>query len=410
MISILRRYILPISAAAILFSSCDSWVNEAVKPGNTVSENDLSRPGMFGSVQQNKYVAGPLISGVWQAGAGSATALLLAGGAIADEITSTAVPNSALYKEIDENKLSRDNTSLFGLWSNVQHYRARAEEILSLIPGVAWDGSADHSLIRRQAQFWGNFHAAYAWMLLGDYFGVSPQDPSVYVNRQLVAREDTYKKARQYWEAALLLGDAAQQKMTQAMLAKLGIHTQLFQQARVAVESGLTGVEPFSFTYATGTALNPLFATLGKDARDAAVDPAFRAALTTEAARKRNQLEKSPKGHWFLATYKERDPVIIMDEAEVKLIRAELIIRKVMDGDATALVNEVIRGYDATGASGFTPGTVLTIADIVALRRVYLSWRGERYIDLRRMNIDGDTQPGFTKFTWKWIGITDIEQ
>ncbi|ASZ14304.1 hypothetical protein CK934_26830 [Chitinophaga sp. MD30] len=385
-------------------------MNEAVKPGNTVSENDLSRPGMFGSVQQNKYVAGPLIAGVWQAGASSATALILAGGAIADEITSTAVPNSPLYKEIDENKLSRDNTSLFGLWSNTQHYRARAEEILTLLPQVAWDGGTEHMLIRRQAAFWGNFHAGYAWMLLGDYFGVSPQDPSVYVNRQLVAREETYKKARQYWEAALLLGDVTQQKMTQAMLAKLGIHTQQFQQARQAVENALTGVESFSFTYAVGPALNPLFATLGKDARDAAVDPAFKAALTTEAARKRNQLEKSPKGHWYLATYKERDPVIIVDDAEVKLIRAELIVRHVMDGDATALANEVIRTYDTSGASGFAPGTVLTITDIIALRRVYLSWRGERYIDLRRMNIDGDIQPGFTKLTWKWIGITDVEK
>lgn len=117
--------------AALTLSSCDKWVNDTKLPDNTIDESQLNSIAMLGRIEKGAYVYGPVIAGVWRAGATSAADLLVASGAIVDEIVPTAVPNSPFYKELDEDKLSPDNTSLFSVWSNVQNYRPRAEDAIA---------------------------------------------------------------------------------------------------------------------------------------------------------------------------------------------------------------------------------------------------------------------------------------
>lgn len=92
----------------------------------------------------------------------------------------------------------------------------------------------------------------------------------------------------------------------------------------------------------------------------------------------------------------------------MQLIRAELAIRGLLTGNAVDYVNTVIAKYDPAGKSNL-PAQNLTLTDITAIRRIFLSWRGTRLIDLRRFNIDGDLTPGFTKRNWHWIGVPEIE-
>lgn len=394
---------------AVSLSSCDKWVNDSKLPDNTVDESQLNTLEMLGRLDKGNYVYGPVIAGVWRAGASSASDLLVASGAIVDEITSTAVPNSPFYKELDEDKLTPDNTSLFSVWSNVQNYRARAEDAIRLAEQQQPAAGTDAMKIKNGALFNARLHAGYAWMMMADYFSASESQPAVYADHKLVPHAEAYAKARQYWETALPLAGEADQRLLHALLAKLGMHSANYPLAAAHIGQSFAAAENFSFLNTVGTTSNAFFTALNINVRDAAVDPTFVAVLKTTADKARNPVVKAPKGHWSLSYFKERDPLLVSDYDEMQLIRAELIIRGLATGNATDLVNSVIRKYDATGASNLLPQQVQSLEDIAAIRRIYLSWRGTRLIDLRRLNLEGDLNPGFSKRKYHWISVPEIE-
>ncbi|MND59541.1 hypothetical protein D3C80_507430 [compost metagenome] len=175
------------------------------------------------------------------------------------------------------------------------------------------------------------------------------------------------------------------------------------------INQSFTATENFSFLNTVGTVSNGFFNALNINSRDAAVDPSLVAASKTVADKARVPVVKAAKGHWSLTLFKERDPLLVSDFDEMQLIRAELVVRGLIPGNATELVNSVIAKYDASRASNYTPSTTLTLNDIIVVRRIFLSWRGTRIIDLRRFKIDGDVNPGFTQRKWQWIGIPEIE-
>lgn len=387
-------------------SSCDKWVNDTKLPDNTVDESQLTSIEMLGKMDKGNFVYGPVIAGVWRAGASSASDLLVASGAITDEITSTAVPNSPFYKELDEDKLSPDNTSLFSAWSNVQNYRARAEDAIKLAEQVTTSND-DQAKVKQNALYHGRLHAGYAWMLMADYFSVSEANHAVYADHQLVSHQDAYLKAQRYWEAALPIAGEVEKRLLHALLAKLGMHTSNYALTLQHINESFTATENFSFLNTVGTASNAFFTALNVNVRDAAVDPTLVTALNTTAEKARVPVVKAAKGHWSSTYFKERDPLLVTDYDEMQLIRAELIVRNQMTGNALDFVKPVIMKFDPSGASN--PTGTLTLVNITAIRRVFLSFRGTRLIDLRRFNIDGDLNPGFTKRKYHWIGIPEIE-
>ncbi|MBB6502993.1 hypothetical protein [Pedobacter cryoconitis] len=393
---------------ALTFSSCNKWVNEPKSPDSTVDESQLTTLEMLGRIDKGIYVNGPVIAGVWRAGATASSDLLVASGAIADEITSTAVPNSPFYKELDEDKLSPDNTSLFSTWSNIQNYRARAEDAIRLADQQQ-SAEPDKIKIKQGALLNARLHAGYAWMLLADYFTVSETNHAVYTNHNLISHEQAYLKAQRYWEEALTLANEQEKRLLHSLLTKLGIHTQNYALAIAHVNQSFNPLENFAFLNTVGTTSNAFFSALSINVRDAAVDPTLVAVLKTTADQVRNPVVKAPKGHWSLTLFKERDLLLISDFDEMQLIRAELAVRGLLPGNAVDFVNTVIVKYDPTGKSNLPASAILTLTDITALRRIYLSWRGTRLIDLRRFNIDGDLNPGFTKRKYHWIGVPEIE-
>lgn len=404
------RYIVRTGAVlciALTFSSCNKWVNDPKSPDSTVDESQLSSLEMLGRIDKGVYINGPIIAGVWRAGATASSDLLVASGAIADEITSTAVPNSPFYKELDEDKLSPDNPSLFSTWSNIQNYRARAEDAIKLTTQQN-PSEEDKLKIKQGALINARLHAGYAWMLLADYFTVSEANRAVYADHMLVTHEQAYAKAQRYWEEALPLASQQEKRLLHALLTKLGTHTQNYALAVAHINQSFSATENFTFLNTVGTVSNAFFSALSINVRDAAVDPTLVAVLKTTADKARNPVVKAPKGHWSLTYFKERDPLLVTDFDEMQLIRAELVVRGLLTGNAVDAVNTVIVKYDPTGKSNL-PAQNLTLTDIIAIRRIFLSWRGTRLIDLRRFNIDGDLIPGFTKRNWHWIGVPEIE-
>ncbi|QNK61598.1 hypothetical protein H7F33_13650 [Pedobacter sp. PAMC26386] len=393
---------------ALTASSCNKWVNEPKSPDNTVDESQLTSMEMLGRIDKGNYVNGPVIAGVWRAGATASSNLLVASGAIADEITSTAVPNSPFYKELDEDKLSPDNPSLFSTWSDVQNYRARAEDAIRLAE-LQNPADADKIKVKQNALINTRLHAGYAWMLLADYFTVSESNHAIYADHALVTHDQAYAKAQRYWEEAIPLASAQEKRLLHSLLTKLGIHTQNYTLAAAHINQSFTALENFAFLNTVGTTSNAFFSALSINVRDAAVDPTFVAVLKTTADKNRNPVVKAPKGHWSLAYFKERDPLLVSDFDEMQLIRAELVIRDLLPGNAVDFVNTVILKYDASGSSNLPAQTVMNLTNLTTVRRTFLSWRGTRLIDLRRFNIDGDLNPGFTKRKWHWIGIPEIE-
>ncbi|MGY0041170.1 hypothetical protein [Pedobacter sp. NJ-S-72] len=252
---------------------------------------------MLGRIDKGLYVNGPVIAGVWRAGATASSDLLVASGAIADEITSTAVPNSPFFKELDEDKLSPDNTSLFSSWSNVQNYRARAEDAIRLADQQN-PAEADKIKIKQGALINARLHAGYAWMLLADYFTVSESNHAVYADHMLVTHEQAYAKAQRYWEEALPLANEQEKRLLHSLLTKLGVHTQNYALATAHINQSFTPLENFAFLNTAGTVSNAFFSAMSINSRDAAVDPTLVAVLKTTADKARNPVVKAPKGHW----------------------------------------------------------------------------------------------------------------
>ncbi|TKC58555.1 hypothetical protein FBD94_18235 [Pedobacter hiemivivus] len=392
----------------LMLSSCDKWVNDTELPDNTIDESQLNSIAMLGRIEKGAYIPGPVIAGVWRAGATSAADLLVASGAISDEIVPTAVPNSPFYKELDEDKLTPDNTSLFSVWSNIQNYRARAEDAILNAESLA-PADEDGVKVKQAAFVNARLHAGYAWMLLADYFSVTNTSHSIYADHKELSHQEAYGKAKAYWEQAIPTASDAEKRLLHSLLAKMGIHTGNYSLAVQYINQSFGASENFSFLNTVGTVSNGFFNALNVNSRDAAVDPTLVVALKTTADKARNPVVKAAKGHWSLTLFKERDPLVVSDYEEMQLIRAELIIRGLLTGNATDLVNSVVVKYDATGLSNFPAGPALTLNDIVSIRRIFLSWRGTRLIDLRRFNIDGDLIPGFTQRKWQWIGVPEIE-
>lgn len=401
-----RILLTTLSCSALV--SCDNWVNDTILPSNTVEESQLGSLGMLGSIVDKNYVGGPVIAGVWRAGSSASSSLLVASGAIVDEISSTAVPNSQFYKELDDDKLSPDDLTLYSSWSAIQNYRARAEDAIALVATVkVVNPNADTDLIKSKALFNARLHAGYAWMMLADYFSVSNTQRSVYVNGALVSHSDAYGKAQKYWEDALSGASAQEQRLLHSLLAKLGIHSGNYTLASAHIDQTFQAKENFQFINTVNTASNAFFTALNVNVRDAAVDATLVSALKTTAEKARIPVVKAAKGHWSLTLFAERDPLMVSDFDEMQLIRAELVTRKLVTGDADALVNSVIVKYDASGNSNLKAQPVL--ADFAGIRRVFLSFRGTRLIDLRRFNLNGDTKPGFLERKYQWISVPEVE-
>jgi len=97
--------------------------------------------------------------------------------------------------------------------------------------------------------------------------------------------------------------------------------------------------------------------------------------------------------------------MIISNDDDIHLIKAELIVRGIMTGDAMTEVNKVIGKYDTASQLSTTP----TLAQIAELRRIFLAFRGERTADIRRGLEQGSSATTWVSRKIKWLPMPEKE-
>ena len=85
-----------------------------------------------------------------------------------------------------------------------------------------------------------------------------------------------------------------------------------------------------------------MYSTVGQPAINAQVDTSLVASLNGIAEKKAIKTAKNKDGHRYLTSLEKYAPLVVIDEKEMKLIKAELVVRGLMQGDAMQLVNDVL--------------------------------------------------------------------
>ena len=83
------RYILLSAVALVTLAGCDKWIDNAKTPSNSLTYDDLRRPGMMASVKGKTLTDGALTANVKTLAGQASSAAFMALGAMTDELTPT---------------------------------------------------------------------------------------------------------------------------------------------------------------------------------------------------------------------------------------------------------------------------------------------------------------------------------
>ena len=125
----IKKTIFAILALSICLTSCDSWVENAETPSNTVTREQLNKATMIANVQSNKLSDGPLVANVRTLQGTAAVGVFLALGTTVDELTEGTIPNTLLYRQIVNDNVTPRSGTQDGLWDQLQDYYARSKEL-----------------------------------------------------------------------------------------------------------------------------------------------------------------------------------------------------------------------------------------------------------------------------------------
>ena len=398
------RYILLSAVALVTLAGCDKWIDNAKTPSNSLTYDDLRRPGMMASVKGKILTDGALTANVKTLAGQASSAAFMALGAMTDELSPTKVPNALVYKALSDDNASSAGGEADGVFNNLQNLRARAEELLAIEASTEDDGSAGYEIVRAYARHTGHLYAGYAYKLLADCFSSNPSAAGeVPVNGKNLTHEALYAEAITHLQAAVReAGAEVLRGIGGAFNRDLAVGS---AEASAHLDAALGEKATMQIIYNVNGSPNGLYSTLGETARDVEVDVDIVNSLRNDAERKAVPTATNKEGNRYLTNLQRHSPLTITDGAEMLLIRAELIVRGVRTGDALATVNRVITTYDAASALTAQP----TLSDIDHLRRVYLFLRGERTLDYRRGLTTAAKQQTWQARRLKWMPLPENE-
>ncbi|BDD09755.1 hypothetical protein FUAX_21870 [Fulvitalea axinellae] len=399
---------------ALSLSACDSWLDDAEAPKNNVGYDDMNYPDAFGEINDSgEFVPGPNVTATLYAGAQFYADLLPYSAAMSDEQEWVDGGNSLIYKDLFEDNITSSNSSIESIWAKAHNYRARSQELITRIGQTNWNNTEEHNDVKKNALWYGNLHAANAYSCLVNFFNDNGSEAgNIHLEGKSVPHSEILNLAYDAFDEALTYANEEQKAITNTLLARLALQHEDWAKASKAVKSGMqTTNEALTFTYSDGILASGIGSVAGAYGRELTVPAWFEALLTDKSRKVRYPLVKhSSDDRMAQGVYGEFDPAIVTDFAETKLIEAELAVRgHLSDTDAVSAVNEVINHFDTTGESAIEQSTQLTMDDIETYRRIYLSLRALRTLDLRRLNKDGDGPTPFGKREWKWFPVPDIE-
>ena len=203
------RYILLSAVALVTLAGCDKWIDNAKTPSNSLTYDDLRRPGMMASVKGKILTDGALTANVKTLAGQASSAAFMALGAMTDELTPTKVPNALVYKALSDDNASSAGGEADGVFNNLQNLRARAEELLAIEASTDDDGSEGYAAVRAYARHTGHLYAGYAYKLLADCFSSNPSAAGeVPVNGKNLTHAALYAEAITHLQAAVREADA----------------------------------------------------------------------------------------------------------------------------------------------------------------------------------------------------------
>lgn len=387
-----------------LCTSCDEWIDQAKTPQNTLRRDQINEPSMIASVMLNKgkdgnttleLKDGPLAAYL-QTVAGEATAEVnLALGAMTDELSPSAKPNVQLYREIKLDILQVNSNSTGRVWDKVHNLRARAQEILEVESSVVANNEEKLKAIKAYGKFIGHLYWGYSYQLLANTFSADAnKEASIRVAGTMMSHDALRSEALNAAQSAdfkmitkgVITAEQAE-RQAYGLILKLKFHEGKYDEVANLWDKAYKAKNAFAIVYNERGDANGIYNVVGtNNVRDAQIDPNLRAALRNAAEKKRLPVLENKDKFLYTTAVERYSPIVLIDDVELQLIKAELIVRGKMTGDALAAVNDVIVRYDAQSAETVVP----TLATIEHLRRVYLSLRGERTMDFRRGAIGND--------------------
>ena len=390
---------------ATLCVSCDKWIDDAKTPQNTLRRDQINEPSMLGMATITKNDKG-VVTGI-EIKNGPLTAYLqtlvgeanaetsLALGAMTDELSLTPRTNVQLYRELKLDILQINGSSSSRVWDKLHNLRARAQEILEVQAAITGDDEKT-AILKAYGKFIGNLYLGYSYHLLANTFSSDVnKEASIRVSGQMKSHSELRAEALKCYNEALKVAQSAdfkkvtkgvitsEQAIRQAygLILKLKLHEGKYDEVASLWGKVYKDKEAYTINYSEQGATNGIYSVIGVSSlRDAQIDPNLRDALRNMAEKKKLPVLESSDKFLYTTAVAKYSPIVLIDDMELQLIKAELIVRGNMDGDALAAVNDVIRRYDAASVETESP----TLETISHLRRVYLSFRGERTMDFRR--------------------------
>lgn len=405
-------------AMAICLTSCDGWIDNAKTPNNMITAEQIVTPSMLATIRTKEVKDGAMIANVKTLAGVAASAASLTSGAMTDEIEPTKKPNFLIYKQLKSDDV-KPNSDVANTWNQLQNFRARAEEVLQVEQQLSNDGTENFDAVRAYARYTGHLYAGLAYQLLGKMFSQSTDKADgVRINNEIISNEELLNKAQQHYSQALTeatsneLGDkkgafVAQTavKQVRMLMVKLAMQRQQYDEAATLWPEAYSNRLQVDIVYNINGGANELYSAVGLPAINAQVDASLVASLNGDAEKAAIKTDKNKDGHRYLTSLEKYSPVVIIDETEMKLIKAELIVRGKMQGDAMQLVNEVMAQYASTQSIS----TVPTLEELAHWRHVFLFLHGCRIDDLRRDMGNTDALTAWKARKVKYIPMPELE-
>lgn len=408
-----------------LLASCDKWIDKAETPSNTLSPQEIERPAMLATVSGTLISDGPLVANIRTLTGEATTQTVLALGAMTDELSEGSVPNVLLYRQLNSDAITSTSGTADALWNKLQDLRARSEEVLKVEATLSQKGEGSEA-VRAYARFQANLSAALAYQYLAECFSTTPSTSQGKIRVQgkwLTTDEALAIAHKHYQDAKTAASDASLTGLTNfaptlalrqvsSLMMRLYMHQGDYAEATKLVGDALASGESLSVIYNSNGANNPLFTALGSDARDVQISKDLEAARLSNAERlalplAHKILDKNKPSVYniYITSLARHSSITLVDNADTRLVKAELILRGLIPGSAKDEVNALIATYDAASILTAEP----SLSDLSRLRRVYLAVRGERIADLRRSLVSDAAHTTYTARKTQWIPLPERE-
>lgn len=329
-----------------LLTSCNEWVTNVDPLINSVSDNVLNSPDQVPFVTK----------GVKQALSDATDLTFTVADLLSDEfIFNFDIPSATFiqFQDIDRGDIVLDNFDVRDVNQLLGRLRFYADDLIRRVNTLSGiDPAAE-----KEARFVGNFYGGIARFWVASFLGFDKQTGGVSIdNSTIMTNNQAYDQAIEKMKAALPYATDYQKRVVNTFIARCYLYKGDYTNAATYATNGMmTGDTPFQALYTNQNA-NYYNIEVGSQRDQLALDPRFKAyvvANPTEAGRVALGKSVGASGTTYYRQQKyltNGAPINLATWQENDLMRAELILRGAMAGDALGLVNGVRASHNVSAA------------------------------------------------------------